>query len=64
MIGEAAAGGILMITIGHIVGPSAFAVLLALTGRFDVAFIAAGAVSLVALPLYRRRPDGAAVTDH
>jgi hypothetical protein len=53
-----------MITIGHIVGPSAFAVLLALTGRFDVAFIAAGAVSLVALPLYRRRPDGAAVTDH
>lgn len=54
MIGEAAAGAILLITIGHIVGPSAFAVLLALSGRFDVAFIAVGLVSLLALPLYRR----------
>jgi MFS family permease len=53
MIGEAASGAILMIMLGHIVGPSAFAALLALTGRFDVAFIAAGAVSLLALPLYR-----------
>jgi MFS family permease len=56
MIGEAAAGAILMITIGHIVGPSAFAVLLALSGRFDLAFIAVGAVSLLALPLYRSSP--------
>ena len=54
MVGEAAAGAILMISLGHIVGPSAFAIFLALVGRFDVAFIAAGAVSLSALPLYRR----------
>jgi hypothetical protein len=39
---------------GHIVGPSAFAALLSLTDRFDVAFIAAGAVSLFALPLIGR----------
>jgi hypothetical protein len=39
---------------GHIVGPSAFAVLLTLVDRFDVAFIAAGFVSLLAMPMYRR----------
>jgi hypothetical protein len=54
MIGEAAAGAILVIMLGHVVGPSGFALLLALTGRFDIAFVVAGAISLLALPLYRR----------
>ena len=51
LIGEASAGSIVIVMSGHIVGPSAFAVLLSLVDRFDIAFIAAGAVSIFALPL-------------
>jgi hypothetical protein len=36
------------------VGPSAFAVLLSIVDRFDIAFIAAGTISLLALPLIGR----------
>jgi MFS family permease len=54
LIGEASAGGVVIVMCGHIIGPSAFAVLLSLTDRFDLAFIAAGAVSLLAMPLVGR----------
>ena len=54
LIGEASAGGVVIVMCGHIIGPSAFAFLLSLTDRFDLAFIAAGAVSLLALPLVGR----------
>jgi len=54
LIGEASAGAIVIVMSGHIVGPSAFAVLLSLIDRFDVAFLIAGAVSLLALPLIGR----------
>lgn len=54
LIGEASAGGVVIVMSGHIVGPSAFALLLSLVDRFDVAFIGAGFVSLLALPLYWR----------
>ena len=54
LIGEASAGSIVIVMNGHIVGPSVFAVLLSLFDRFDIAFIAVGAVSLLALPLIGR----------
>ncbi len=54
LIGEASAGAIVIVMSGHIVGPSAFAVLLSLIDRFDVAFLIAGAMSLLALPLIGR----------
>jgi MFS family permease len=54
LIGEASAGSIVIVMSGHIVGPSAFAVLLSLVDRFDIAFIAAGVVSIFALPLIGR----------
>src|SRR5690606_33841238 len=53
LIGEASAGAIVVVMTGHILGPSAFALLLGVTGRFDIAFIAAGAMSLFALALIR-----------
>jgi MFS family permease len=54
LIGEASAGGVVIVMAGHIIGPSAFAILLTAVDRFDVAFIAAGVVSLLAMPMYRR----------
>jgi MFS family permease len=54
LIGEASAGSIVIVMSGHIVGPSAFAAMLSLVDRFDVAFIAAGTMSLFALPLIGR----------
>jgi MFS family permease len=54
LIGEASAGAIVIVMGGHIVGPSAFAVLLSIVDRFDIAFIAAGTISLLALPLIGR----------
>jgi MFS family permease len=58
LIGEASAGSIVIVMSGHIVGPSAFAVLLSVVDRFDIAFIAAGAVSIFALPLIGRLGRG------
>jgi MFS family permease len=60
-IGEASAGSIVIVMGGHIVGPSAFAVLLSLAERFDVTFLAAGTVALLALPFFGRldRPSAA-----
>jgi MFS family permease len=47
LVAESAAGVTLMIFAGYIVGPICFSVILALTGRFDVAF---GFVALATLP--------------
>ena len=54
LIGEASAGAIVIVMSGHIVGPSAFALLLSIVDRFDIAFVAAGTISLLALPLIGR----------
>jgi MFS family permease len=54
LIGEASAGAIVIVMSGHIVGPSAFAALLSIVDRFDIAFIVAGTLSLLALPLIGR----------
>lgn len=55
LIGEASAGAIVIVMGGHIIGPAFFgAMLWAIDGRFDTAFIAVGTISLVSLPLFNR----------
>jgi MFS family permease len=49
LIGETAAGSTILIFLGYIVGPSAFAALVGATGRFDLAFMAVAAATLAAL---------------
>jgi MFS family permease len=51
LVGEASAGSIVVVTLGQIVGPMAFGLLLYFIDRFDIAFVIAGAVSLFALLL-------------
>jgi MFS family permease len=48
-ISEAASGATLLIFAGYVLGPSAFAALVALTGRFDLAFLVAGVATLLAV---------------
>jgi MFS family permease len=50
-IGDTAAGATILIFVGYVIGPSAFSVLLALTGRFDWGFAAVGLVTGAALPM-------------
>jgi nitrate/nitrite transporter NarK len=49
LIGETTAGSTILIFLGYIVGPSAFAALVAATGRFDVAFVGVALATLAAL---------------
>jgi predicted MFS family arabinose efflux permease len=49
LVGETAAGSTVLIFLGYIVGPSAFAALVGATGRFDLAFMAVAAATLAAL---------------
>ena len=51
LIGETAAGSVILIYGSNMLGPVGFATLVALTGRFDVAFMVSGAFSLICLPL-------------
>lgn len=53
LIGEAASGSVILVFIGTMTAPAAFAAFVAMTGRFDYAFIAAGLCSLACLPLLR-----------
>ncbi len=48
-LGEAASGATLLVFIGYVVGPAACATLVALTGRFEVAFLCAAVVTALAL---------------
>jgi hypothetical protein len=51
LIGETAAGAVILVFMSNMVAPVAFAAFVALTGRFDYAFLGAGTFSLACLPL-------------
>jgi MFS family permease len=51
LIPECAAGSVILVFMSNMLAPIAFAACVALTNRYDYAFIAAGAFSLICLPL-------------
>jgi MFS family permease len=51
LVGETAAGAVILVYASNMLGPVGFAAIVALTGRFEVAFIVSGAFSLICLPL-------------
>ena len=51
LVGECAAGAVILVFMSNMLAPVAFAAFVALTGRYDHAFFAAGAFSLICLPL-------------
>ena len=51
LVGETAAGAVILVFMSNMLAPVAFAAFVALTNRYDHAFFAAGAFSLVCLPL-------------
>ena len=53
LIGETAAGSVILVYASNMMGPIGFAAIVALTGRFDLAFIISGAFTLICLPLLR-----------
>jgi MFS family permease len=53
LVGETAAGSVILVFLSNMLAPAAFAAFVAATGRFDHAFLAAGAFSLLCLPLLR-----------
>ena len=59
LIGETAAGSVILIFMANMLTPVAFAAFVAITGRYDLAFLTCGAFSLVCLPLlYGMGPKG------
>ena len=60
LIGETAAGSVILIFMANMLTPVAFAAFVAFTGRYDLAFLASGIFSLACLPLLwgiDREPD-------
>jgi sugar phosphate permease len=51
LVGETAAGSVVLVFLGNMLAPIAFAAFIAATRRFDLAFVIAGACSLLCLPL-------------
>ena len=51
LIGECAAGAVILVFMSNMLAPVAFAAFVAVTNRYDYAFFAAGAFSIVCLPL-------------
>jgi MFS family permease len=51
LVGETAAGAVILVYAANAFGPIGFAAFVAVTGRFDVAFMIAGAATLLCLPL-------------
>ncbi len=51
LVAETAAGSVIMVYASNMLAPAAFAAFVAVTGRFDVAFMLSAAVALVCLPL-------------
>src|SRR5262249_11865817 len=51
LIGETAAGSVILVYASNMLGPIAFAAFVAVPARFDHAFIIGGALSLLCLPL-------------
>ena len=58
LIGETAAGAVILIFTTNMLTPIAFAAFVAVTDRYDVAFIVSGAFSLLCLPLLYRIDRG------
>jgi MFS family permease len=54
LIGETAAGSVILVYASNMLGPVGFAAFVAATGRFDYAFVLSGAFSLICLPLLYR----------
>ncbi len=53
LVGETAAGAVILVYMSNMLGPVGFAAIVTLTGRFDVAFFVAGAFTLLCLPILR-----------
>jgi hypothetical protein len=53
LVGETAAGSVVLVYASNMGGPVGFAAIVALTGRFDIAFMLSGAFTLLCLPLLR-----------
>lgn len=53
LVREASAGATLVIFLGYVVAPAAFALLLTLTGRFDIGFLACTAFGLLCFAIMR-----------
>jgi MFS family permease len=53
-IAETTSGATILIFLGYVIGPSAFAVLVAATDRFDLAFLAVALITAAALPALMR----------
>jgi MFS family permease len=51
LVGETAAGSVILVYASNMLGPVFFAAFVALTGRFDLAFMISGALTLICLPL-------------
>ena len=51
LIGETTAGSVILIFVANMLTPVAFAAFVAITGRYDLAFMVCGVFSLVCLPL-------------
>jgi MFS family permease len=51
LIGETAAGGVMFIFITNLITPVVFAAFVAVTGRYDIAFLVTAGFSLVCMPL-------------
>ena len=51
LVGETAAGSVILVFVSNMLAPVAFAAFVALTGRFDLAFMIAGVLTLVCVPL-------------
>jgi MFS family permease len=51
LIGETAAGAVIFVFIANMLTPIAFAAFVAVTGRYDVAFLVSAAFGLICLPL-------------
>ena len=62
LIGECAAGSVILVFMSNMLGPVGFAAFVALTGRYDLAFLLAGAFSLICLPLLYGIDRGRAAT--
>ena len=58
LIGETAAGSVILIFAANMLTPIAFAAFVAVTNRYDLAFLISGAFSLICLPLLHRIDRG------
>ncbi len=54
LIGETAAGAVILIFLSNMLTPVAFAAFIAATGRYDLAYLILGAFSLICVPLLYR----------